>query len=130
VPLYTIKEFEQINGRQTFYKLLKDKDCPFENFAAQIEKDGRYTSELRTAFAYMEMVANLKMLPVSKMREITPSKDKVKEYEIKTKHLRIYFIHLEKTGKIVVLGGFKTTQKQDIGQFRSLKKQFLENYKQ
>lgn len=75
----------------------------------------------------MNLVAELKMLPKNKFREITPSKDKVKEYEFKSDHLRVYTFHLEKTGKIVAFWGFKNTQDADIKKFRSIKKRFLDN---
>ena len=71
------------------------------------------------------MVANLKMLPKEKMRDLTPKNEFVKEYEIKTKHLRIYFIHQKQKGKIIILGGFKNMQPKDIERFRVIKKQYL-----
>ena len=75
------------------------------------------------------MVANLHTLPNTKLRNLTPDKELIKEYELKTKHLRVYFIHLEKTGKIILIGGYKKEQTKDIDQFRSLKKQYLDYLK-
>jgi hypothetical protein len=49
----------------------------------------------------------------------------VKECEFKTHHLRVYAIHEIDTGKIVIMGGYKTKQKQDINHFREVKKQYL-----
>jgi len=41
----------------------------------------------------MHEIADLKTLPQNKFRDITPPKDNTKEYEIKTKHLRVYRFH-------------------------------------
>jgi putative component of toxin-antitoxin plasmid stabilization module len=51
----------------------------------------------------------------------------VKEYEIKTRNLRVYMIHEEKSGRIIVTGGKKTSQKKDIRHFRNLKASYLKN---
>jgi putative component of toxin-antitoxin plasmid stabilization module len=125
MPRFSLERLDLVQGRQLFYNLFRDGVSAFEEFCNDIETDGRYLSELRTIFAYMEMVANLQMLPQQKMRDLTTKNDKTKEYELKTKHLRVYFIHQEKTGKVVILGGFKTTQPKDIDKFRAIKKEYI-----
>ena len=125
MPRFLLKKIDLIEGKQAFFKLYKDEKCEFDEFCNEIEQEGRYLSELKTAFAYLEMVANLKMLPKEKMRDLTPKNELVKEYEIKTKHLRIYFIHQKQKGKIIILGGFKNMQPKDIERFRVIKKQYL-----
>lgn len=127
MPRFSLEELKLVQGKQAFFKLFKDEVCEFDAFCNNIEKEGRYFSELKTAFAYMEMVANLKMLPKEKIRDLTPQNDTVKEYELKTKHLRIYFIHQKQKGKIIILGGYKNTQSKDIEKFRAIKMQFLKN---
>jgi len=47
----------------------------------------------------------------------------LKEYEIKTHHLRVYAIHEAGTGKIIICGGYKNTQKNNIRHFREVKNQ-------
>ncbi|MEA5139920.1 hypothetical protein [Arcicella rigui] len=91
-------------------------------------KDTTYWSEFKTLLAYMDFVANNRTLPQTKFKDITPAKELVKEYEFKSKHLRIYAIH-QPNGKIVILGGYKNNQKNDINKFRSLKKQYLDSLK-
>lgn len=99
----------------------------FDQFSEQIKRDGRYYAELLSILAYMELVAQLKLLPKTKFRDISPKNEQLKDYEFKSKHLRVYAFHLEHTGKIVVYAGFKNTQPEDIRKFRMLKKQFLNN---
>ncbi|MFM6976605.1 MAG: hypothetical protein ACKOW2_07130 [Sphingobacteriaceae bacterium] len=96
-----------------------------DSFTQVIKQNSRYYSELLSIMAYMEIVANLKLLPLTKFRDISPKSERAKEYEFKSKHLRIYAFHLEENGKIVIMGGFKNTQAKDIKQFRMIKKRFL-----
>lgn len=123
---FSLKLINSVHGKQKFYKLIQDDFCPFDAFQDEIE-NSNYLSELRTIYAYMDMIANLKTLPNTKFRDISPTKSLAKEYEIKSKHLRIYLFHEEKTGKIIVCGGYKTSQKSDIRYFRNLKKAYLES---
>ena len=123
---FSLKLIKSVQGKQKFYKLIEDDFCPFDAFQTEI-KNSNYLSELLTIYAYMEMISNLKTLPNTKFRDITPNKSTAKEYEIKSKHLRVYLFHEENTGKIIVCGGHKTSQKSDIKYFRNLKKAYLDS---
>ncbi len=72
-------------------------------------------------------MADLKTIPVTKFRDITPKKDNIKEYEIKTHHLRVYIFHEKIKGRIIVCCGKKGTQKEDIKHFRRIKKEYFNN---
>ena len=72
----------------------------------------------------MNEVANIRTLPNTKFKDITPRKENVKEYEFKEGNLRVYAIK-KFGGKIIILGGYKNRQKQDLRKFRSLKEQYL-----
>lgn len=74
-------------------------------------------------------ISDLKSLPEKKFKDITPYNEKVKEYEIKTNNLRVYLIKDVK-GKLIIIGGKKTTQKKDIKKFRNLKKEYLKYFKE
>lgn len=99
--------------------------CEYDEFEKQIEKEGSYSSELVTIQARLQEIADCKLLPKEKFRNITPKKEQVKEYEIKTRHLRVYLFHEEKTGRVITCGGKKTTQKKDINHFRWVKKEYF-----
>jgi putative component of toxin-antitoxin plasmid stabilization module len=66
-------------------------------------------------------------LPKEKFRDITPQKQQVKEFEIKKGDLRVYLI--KEQGHIVILGGKKGLQNEDVKQFRSIKQRYLESKK-
>ncbi|MBL4662538.1 MAG: hypothetical protein JKY22_03015 [Flavobacteriaceae bacterium] len=124
---FALKKIKTIKGNQSFYDLEINGVGQFDSFSK--EAAVQYESELLTLNARMDLVANLVRLPKQKFKDITPVKEQVKEYEFKTRHLRLYVTHIEKTGKVVILGGYKNTQKKDFRRFRSLKKQYLKTLK-
>jgi len=123
---FTLKIIDSIKGKQTFEELVIDDD---EGQLTKFEKElegTTYLAEYKTLISYMDFVANLKPLPNNKFKELTTdSKEEFKEYEFKSKHLRIYCIQ-KFGGKIIVLCGKKSEQEKDLKEFRSLKKQYLE----
>lgn len=125
MPEFKLRKIPQVRGRNTYYKLVKDGDCEFDEFCKEMNKPDKYESELKTIFSYMELAANQQPLPRTKFKDITPKKDSVKEHEFKSKHLRVYAFQQKSTGKIIVCGGTKTNQKSDIKHFREVKKQYL-----
>ena len=115
-----------INGKLPFYQLVVDGEKALDKFENKLEKS--YGSELRTLITYMEYFATnygSKSLPPKKFKYLDGKKqsDLVKEFEFKSKHLRIYGII--KDGAIIMLGGYKNSQPEDIIKFRSLKKSYL-----
>jgi putative component of toxin-antitoxin plasmid stabilization module len=122
---FALKEIEEIKGRFKIYKLLIDGACSFDEFEKEIENEGNLMSELTTIQTRLYEVAEGKSLPETKFKDITPKNGNNKEYEIKTHHLRIYLFHEKYTGRIIVCGGKKGTQKEDIRHFRKIKKEYF-----
>lgn len=125
MSVFSLEEITAVDGKYKFFKLVKDGVCEFDEFVKSIRKSTSFASELISVYAYFDMVANLYTLPQTKFKEIIPEKEAVKEYEFKTKHLRIYAIHEKDTGKVIICGGKKNSQKSDINHFRSVKKQYV-----
>lgn len=124
---FALENIVAVQGCQKFYKLKVDAKCPIEEFVDGLES--QYETEMDTIYAYMNMVANLQTLPYNKYHPLNKHKiDKYREYEFKTKHLRVYVI-TQPGGKIVVMGGYKNTQEKDLTSFRALKKQYVESLK-
>ena len=122
---YSLNEIEGIEGKQSIYKLHIDELCMFDEFEEEIEKKGQYEEELYAIYSLMEDVADNKLLPKEKFRDITINKkEKFKEYEFKSKHLRVYAIKAP-DGKVVIMGGYKNRQKKDIKKFRSIKNKYI-----
>lgn len=127
--IFALEKIKEIEGRLSFYKLLINGFCEFDEFSRQCRSDGNLDSELITIQARMQQLAELKTLPKEKHRDITPKNQAVKEYEIKTKHLRIYLFHDKENGRIIVSGGKKTNQANDIKHFRNIKKAYFNQTK-
>jgi hypothetical protein len=119
---YTLERMEQIRGKQVFDKLVVDGVAPFDTFISLLEET--YRSEVRTLYSLMDAVANLMSLPETKFHPYSDGKDGVREYEFKTKHLRVYAIE-QTGGKIIIIGGTKANQRKDQAEFRRLKNAYI-----
>lgn len=126
---FALKEISELQGKLKIFKLLVNGSCEYDDFESEIQQEGNLTSELRTIEVRLFEIADLKSLPQSKFKDITPKNDSSKEYEIKTHNLRVYLFHDEYTGHLIVCGGKKGTQKADIKRFREIKKQYLKQKK-
>jgi len=122
---FALQEIEEIKGRLKIFKLLVNGACEYDEFEKEIETDGNLKSELTTIETRLHEIADLKSLPQTKFRDITPKNASNKEYEIKTHHLRVYLFHDKNTGRVIVCGGKKGTQKADIKHFRKIKKEYF-----
>ncbi len=111
----------EIVGRQQFFELETGGNGCLRILEKTLSET-TYQSELVTILAYMDKVANLHSLPDTKFKDITPKGETIREYEFKSKHLRVYAVQ-KPGGKVVVLGGFKVNQQADIAAVRRLKKE-------
>ena len=121
---YSLVRIDQVIGKQVFEKLVIDGVAPFDVFVDDLED--RYRSELRTMYAYMDVIANNRSLPYQKFHPFSDGNDGVREYEFKTKHLRVYAIE-KLGGKIIIVGGKKINQRKDITKFRRIKEDYLKS---
>ncbi len=122
---FSLQKVEEIEGEKPFYKLIIDENCLYDEFEAQIRKEGNWAKQLNTIQTRMLAVADGNLLSKEKFRDITPKKEAVKEYEIKAPNLRVYLIEHTHSGKIIIFAGRKTTQDKDITKFRNLKAEYL-----
>jgi hypothetical protein len=123
---FALERIKEISGQQSFDKLIIDGNCPFDKYEETIQSSPRDRKKLGSIYQYMQQVADLRSLPPKKFKDITPDGERVKEYEFKKDNLRVYAFKKE-GGKIVVIGGYKNTQKRDLRKFRSIKAQYLQS---
>lgn len=145
MPKFGLKRIDAVSGKQVFYQLTIDDNPDFSDLAdGETENDrktgildiyeqsleSRYQKNLAQIYNTMGRVANNEHVPGEKYHELTEreNNDPYKDYEFKHGDLRVYAIKTE-GGKIIILAGFKNTQKDDIRRMRSLKKQFFESLK-
>jgi putative component of toxin-antitoxin plasmid stabilization module len=122
---FALSEIEEIKGKLKVFKLLMDDKCLYDEFEAEILSEGNLVSEIRTIETRLYEMADCKSMPDTKFKDITPDNEVNKEYEIKTHHLRVYLFHEKNTGRIIVCGGKKGTQKKDIKRFQKIKKDYF-----
>lgn len=125
MPTFALKHIEEIKGIMKFYHLEVDGKVQFLEMEEELVRVGGYESDLRKISVRMQQVAEGLSLPRTKFKDITPRKETVKEYEIKTDDLRCYLFHDKANGRVVVFLGKKTTQKKDIKRFRNIKSQYF-----
>ncbi len=74
MPKFALRKIDAIIGRQSFYELLINGKSQYEEFTHQVKRNPQYYSELKSLLTYMNLVANLNMLPKTKFRDITSLK--------------------------------------------------------
>lgn len=106
------------------FELCKNGQSIFEKFYEEIEEEGNLTGQLAGAISVIEHTSNLKLLPVKKFRQLTIKGLDCKVYEAKSGSIRIYLFHEEKTGRVIVTGGKKGEQDEDISQIEYIIKSY------
>jgi hypothetical protein len=126
---FTEKKITAINGREPFYQLVIDGKGVLDEFENDIRSNPQYTSEMKTLYTYMEHLSNGNRLPIKKYRELkTSNSSPHKEFEFKSKHLRVYGIK-SPDGRIIIKAGYKDTQTEDINSMESLTKRYSSSRK-
>ena len=123
-----LSEYVEPGTKIPVYDLYTDETCVFSNFYDQIKREGNLMGDLAGAINHLKSSANLLRLPVTKINIIEQKRlpAKCKLYEAKKNQIRIYFFHEEKTGRIIVTGGKKSTQKQDINAIVNLLREYYD----
>jgi len=115
----------------SYFKLHIDNRCPIEDFWNEIEKAGNHAHELNVIQTVIERLAQKKPVSPNRFKELKhrSKKDDYRDYEIRTKHLRVYLFEDEEAGKIIVLGARKDPKKQkrDIARMRGIKLEYFES---
>jgi putative component of toxin-antitoxin plasmid stabilization module len=149
MSIFVLQRIQTSTGRLSFYTLNKCVHCPFDRICGAKDKQEAvrkydcmlsewdafedslsktnvvFRKQLIRVYSMLDSLVNLQTLPHTKFKDITPAKERVKEYELKTEDLRVYMFHIERTGRVIVLGGIKGTQEADIKRFRNLKHAYL-----
>lgn len=102
------------------FMLCIDGQNVIQNAIEKIQSEGSYEKEIPGLFSIINQTCNLKHLPDTKFKQLKLYSGLGKVYEAKSKNLRMYLTHIEKTGRAVILLGKKTNQKKDLNQLKSL----------
>lgn len=112
------------NTKIDVYELCKNGKSIFEEFFKQIEDEGNLISNLAATIRIVEDSANLKMAPKTKFRVLQGLSVNCKVFEAKSGTIRVYLFHEEKTGRVIVMGGNKDSQDEDIKRVEKIIKEY------
>lgn len=117
MSIFALKEVEEVlNGKISFYKLVMDEICLYDEFCEEIENNKVNLSSLNKIRTYMNLMAkDNSRLPVNKFNSIKKD-NKVVGYEFKDNLLRVY-IFKKDPNIFIIMGGYKKNQKKDISKF-------------
>ena len=129
MPSFTLEEIPIPHARFPIYKLVTNGTCEYDEFEKTIRAEGTYEEELDALDTLFILHAQMERLAPNKYKELSTDKsDPVKDYEFRTRSLRVYLFKLP-NGKAIVIGGHndKKQQKQDIARMRRIKKEYYAN---
>jgi len=109
--------------RIRLFKLAINNICPIDEFEKAMRRDTGLNIEINKIYSTIEDSCNLVLLPKAVFRQLKMEKLPYRLYEAKSKHLRFYLMKLEKTGRVILIGGRKTNQKADLNYLESLIKE-------
>jgi len=113
---FALKHIPEIVGKITFYKLVIDDKCQFDDFYDEVKKFGNMTAWFNSIMRILNDVSNLQGLPYKKFH---PIRDSENQYEAKKELLRIYLIKGDNS-YIIAFGSLKGDQETDIGKLNNL----------
>lgn len=102
------------NTRIDVFELYENGVSLFKEFYNEIEKESNLFSDLVSAIRIIEDTSNMNLRPKTQFRQLHISKLKCKVYEAKKGSIRVYLFREEKKGRVIVFGGKKDNQKEDI----------------
>lgn len=115
-----------IDTKIPVYDLYVNDKCMFDKFYQEVQKTGNLRGELAGAINNLISSANLMRLPITKINTLKHKNLPCKLYEAKKNNIRIYFFHEEKTGRIIITGGLKNSQKADIKKIVNILKDYYD----
>jgi len=130
MPNFEIQRVEKFDTQKPIFKLIRNGKCSYDSFISSIKEDKNLNPELGDIYAILKHVADnaTPFLPKQKYRKLKLSnKIKYAGYEAKSKHLRLYLFVDKDTGMILVLGGKKGDQDEDIESLERIIKEYSQN---
>lgn len=118
---FAVVSMKEIKGiKPTFEKLCVNGVCLLDEFVTEIKDQKQLYSEYLNLLTYMQLMAEGKRLPEAKFKMIN---SKYREFEFRSKHLRIY--GCLGNSSLLIMGGFKTNQTQDLSKLEKIVRDFL-----
>lgn len=128
MSIFAVEKLEAVreNGKIRFFKLFKDGRCMFDDFHNEISSNDRNRKDMLNILSVMDYMAETNIiLPKTKFNSIKQG-NTVIGYEFKKNDLRVYCVKPE-TNVVVVFGGYKKNQKEDIKKLQRLTEELGED---
>jgi hypothetical protein len=120
---FVLQELNNVNGKITFFKIIEDGVCYWNEFCKTIQNEGIWIEQLDTLISQMDTKANLKSLPKEKYHPYSTEVKGVNGFEFKTRDLRAYGIN-DDFGNVIIFAGKKNSQDKDEVKFKSIVKRY------
>lgn len=127
--MFALERINQVSIKKSVFQIVTNNKCPFKDFFEECKQNKQLENQLGQIQSILMSIGKDEenKIPPKKFKCLRKNgKDPHKDYEIKTKDLRVYLFIDSKYGKIVVLGGQKKTQKKDISRLRKIKKGYFD----
>ena len=106
------------------YKLVINDKCSFDNLCVYCKKNN-LNAELNSINTRLLYIASGMRLPENKFKQLGRKKtDKIPDFEIKTKHIRVYMFR-DQNNHIIAHWSTKKTQSKELNKFRIIKKSYF-----
>ena len=106
------------------FKLIINGYCSYDELCNYCENNN-LVAELNSLNIRIAQISQGFRLPKEKFRQLKREKtDKIPDYEVKTKHLRVY-IFKDSNNNIVAHWSTKKTQNKELNKFRNIKKSYF-----
>lgn len=125
MPKFVVRRVDSIISIKIVSQLVVEGIEPLASFEDEL-KGTTYRTELDSAMAYLQHLANGGTMTEQKFKYLKGETAGGKEFELRSKHLRIYGIM---NGYILILGGYKKNQDPDLIKLRNIKKRYLDSLK-
>ncbi|MDP1726590.1 MAG: hypothetical protein Q8M15_07380 [Bacteroidota bacterium] len=127
---FVLKRKSKVGSVVNYFKLYINGKSPFAEFCDGVYKAGNYEEEIDKIEAWIDIHSEGQELPDGSIKPLgRDAKDPYKDFEFRTKHIRVYFFRDEETGDIIVLGGMNDKKEKDknLAKMRAIKMEYFKN---
>ena len=111
---YSLIEFKTVENKVKFFKLMVDFYCPFDDFEVDVINNHANMKNSFKKILYVIDLISRGLKPNPANFKLFNDYENYKMFEIKHEKLRVYGIIDKSKKHIIISGGYKTNQKNDV----------------
>ena len=124
MTIFTNEVITGFETKQPISKLIRNGKSLIDEFIRDIKADKNLSPQLAELYSIMEDVGNNLLVPRTKYKRLNLRRLKYCPYEAKTSNLRLYVFRDDDLGILIVIGGKKTEQTEDLRRLEKLIKEY------